>query len=333
MPFSRRYLRRARVFWWLCVVAAWAVLGVLQDSLSGGQVGPGSYVRRPWSEDQDPKIPKPPKNPNVLRASVQDDTEAAWWTPERLQQLLDVPTTTCRRLVSLGGVSRCEDCRTCYKDGNKLTCLDPDVRPRPGQCIVYSMGVGGELSWDRAINEYNCSVYAFDMTLMKWTNAEIAPKLHFLDLGLADYHSDETINMTSADGPGTEWETRKAHFRRLEDIRDILDHSRTTLDVLKLDIEYWEWNVLRGLLSSPSRAKTLESVNQIALEIHLDGLRNASAAERVTEARRVEEVLTALNAHGFHLAHTELNTAQQRYAEVRGVVFPLYRESLFLRRP
>lgn len=46
-------------------------------------------------------------------------------------------------------------------------------------------------------------------------------------------------------------------------------------------------------------------------QIHLDGLRNASAAERVTEARRVEEVLTALHNHGFKLAQTELNTAQQ----------------------
>lgn len=73
--------------------------------------------------------------------------------------------------------------------------------------------------------------------------------------------------MTAADGPGTEWESRKVHFRRLEDIRDILDHTRTTLDVLKMDIEYYEWRVLQDLLSSPSRAKTLESVNQIALEV------------------------------------------------------------------
>lgn len=73
--------------------------------------------------------------------------------------------------------------------------------------------------------------------------------------------------MTSADEPGKAWESRRAHFRTLEEIRDVLDHSRTPLDVLKMDIEYWEWSVLSGLLSSPSRAKTLEGVNQIALEV------------------------------------------------------------------
>lgn len=73
--------------------------------------------------------------------------------------------------------------------------------------------------------------------------------------------------MTSADGPAKKWESRRAHFRKLEEIRDILDHSRTFLNVLKMDIEYWEWSVLSGLLSSPSRAKTLDEVNQIALEV------------------------------------------------------------------
>lgn len=83
--------------------------------------------------------------------------------------------------------------------------------------------------------------------------------------------------MTSADGPGTEWESRRAHFRKLEEIRDILDHSRTPIDVLKMDIEYSEWSVLYGLLSSPSRAKTLDDVNQIALEVCLDDLESLSS--------------------------------------------------------
>ncbi|MPC70118.1 hypothetical protein E2C01_064356 [Portunus trituberculatus] len=197
------------------------------------------------------------------------------------------------------------------------------------------------------MKNFNCSVLAFDMTMMNWTNIQLGTGLHFLDLGLADTNSDfnllfpylhpavvqDTINMTAADGPGVEWEVREAHFRTLDTIREVLDHTRRPIDVLKLDIENWEWKVMGGLLSSPSRAKVLDDVKQIALEIHLDGLKNASAAERVTEARHVEEVLKALHNQGFKLAQTELNTAQQEYGEVRGHVFPLYRESLFLRRP
>lgn len=163
------------------------------------------------------------------------------------------------------------------------------------------------------MNRFNCSVFAFDMTLMSWTNTQLKSGLHFLDIGLADFNSDvsvhifpflphqvtftasrslllaflassatqchflfpylwcaalqDTINMTSADEPGQKWETRKAHFRTLDNIRDLLDHTRRPLDVLKLDIEYWEWSVLGGLLSSPSRARVLDDVKQIALEV------------------------------------------------------------------
>ncbi|XP_063858009.1 uncharacterized protein LOC135099552 [Scylla paramamosain] len=74
---------------------------------------------------------------------------------------------------------------------------DEDVRPRPGHCLIYSVGVGGELSWDYAMKNFNCSVLAFDMTMVNWTNIQLGTGLHFLDLGLADFDSDNTINMTA----------------------------------------------------------------------------------------------------------------------------------------
>lgn len=49
------------------------------------------------------------------------------------------------------------------------------------------------MTWDRAMNKYNCSVYAFDMTLMQWTNTQIEHGLHFLDLGLANFSRDVSV--------------------------------------------------------------------------------------------------------------------------------------------
>ncbi|KAK8747209.1 hypothetical protein OTU49_016682 [Cherax quadricarinatus] len=285
-----------------------------------------------WHDSMDPKLPRPPANPKVDYPKVQDDTEYPTWTPRRLQQLLEEPTTSCRRLTSLGGSYLCEDCHTCQRDGNKYICFDPDVRPVPGNCLVYSFGVGGEMSWDIAMRNLNCSVFAFDMTLMGWGNSMFAEGLHFLDLGLTSFNSDDTINMTAAGNSVQHWESRKAYFRSLETIRDILGHKDRPIDVLKMDIEFMEWKVLVDILSTPEKFTVLQDVRQIALEIHLDGLRNSTAAERVEEARKVEAVLEGLHTHGFHLVHTELNTAQQVHAEIRGQVLPLYRESLFLRR-
>lgn len=56
--------------------------------------------------------------------------------------------------------------------------------------MVYSFGVGGEISWDNAMRVFNCSVYAFDMTLMSWRNSILAENFHFLDIGLSKFDSD-----------------------------------------------------------------------------------------------------------------------------------------------
>ncbi|XP_071539866.1 uncharacterized protein [Panulirus ornatus] len=318
-------------FVWLVM---WAVVGVVQELRRQEEVlGQDSYLLEVWNDWKDPKFPRPPSNPHVNYPALQDDSQDPGWRPGRLRQLLEEPTTTCRRLTNLGGVVRCNDCHTCLMDGNKYICFDPDVRPVPGACLVYAVGVGGEVSWDKAMKVLNCSVFAFDMTLVNWGNTMLSEGLHFLDVGLHKFNSDDTINMTSPDSSRPNWQWRKAHFRTLEAIRDILGHNERPIDVLKLDIEFMEWDVLGDILSSPEKSRVLNDVRQIALEIHLDGLRNASAWQRVLEGRRVEAVLEGLHSHGFHMAHSELNTAQQVYAEVRGQVLPLYRESLFLRRP
>lgn len=71
MQLLRRRLRQTRIFWCLSVVAVWAIVGVLNDSRSRDLVRPRNYLSRPWSEEQDPKIPQPPKHPRVIRPSVQ----------------------------------------------------------------------------------------------------------------------------------------------------------------------------------------------------------------------------------------------------------------------
>ncbi|KAG7160977.1 Methyltransferase-like protein 24-like 3 [Homarus americanus] len=309
----------------MCLVM-WAVLGLVQEQQKA-VMSQESYLQVAWHNSMDTKLPLPETNPEVIHPDIQDDTEYPEWSPRRLQQLLESPTTFCRRLTNLGGKIRCKDCHTCVIDGNKYICFDPDVRPVPGNCLVYSFGVGNEMSFDSAMLHLNCSIFAFDMTLMNSSNSMIAEGLHFLDLGIASINSDVT------GGDKTQWESRNAHFRTLEVIRDILGHKNRPIDILKLDIENMEWKVLGDILSTPEKSRVIQDVRQIALEIHLDGLRNSTAWERVVAAREMEDVLERLHSHGFHLVHTELNTAHQVYAEVRGQVLPLYRESLFIRRP
>ncbi|KAK4310583.1 hypothetical protein Pmani_017839, partial [Petrolisthes manimaculis] len=92
------------------------------------KVEEGSYLVRRWSDDLDPKLPQTTLTQQTIRyASIQEDPPNDPWTPTHLSQLLNTPTSTCRRLASLGGRLWCGDCHTCLIDGNKYTCFDPDV--------------------------------------------------------------------------------------------------------------------------------------------------------------------------------------------------------------
>lgn len=50
-------------------------------------------------------------------------------------------------------------------DGQKAVCLDKDVAPRPGKCLVYSFGINFEWSFDEEMESYGCHVYSFDPTM------------------------------------------------------------------------------------------------------------------------------------------------------------------------
>lgn len=329
---------RARIPNYLCskigislFFGVWLTVGVLQVMLLDGQEEI-FYVWRPWEDWMDTRMFRLPPNPNVTYAEIKDDTEYPDWDPGHLQKLLESPTTRCRHLTNLGGGISCKNCHTCQRDGNKYICFDEDVRPVPGDCLIYSFGVGGDTSWDQAMMKYNCNIYAFDMTT-KWDNVVFNENFHFLNIGLYHQDVDANLNMSSDDLGFTSYEMRQVAFRRLVSIRDILGHKDRPIDVLKMDVEFAEWQVFEEIFGSPESAKVLDDVKQIALEIHLDDFKNSSMADRVAGGRRVEKVLQNLYDYGFHMVHTELNTAFQVHAEVRGQVVPLFRESLFIHRP
>ncbi|KAF2356215.1 hypothetical protein FHG87_013025 [Trinorchestia longiramus] len=60
-------------------------------------------------------------------------------------------------MVRIGG-SYC----TLRPEAEKVVCFDPDLKPQVDDCLVYSFGVGHELSFDMAIADYGCDVFAFD---------------------------------------------------------------------------------------------------------------------------------------------------------------------------
>jgi FkbM family methyltransferase len=134
--------------------------------------------------------------------------------------------------------------------------------------IVYSLGVGEDVSWDVAlIEKYGCNVYAFDPTpsSIQWIERQTLPEqFHFYPYGVLDFDGTAVFNAKGKQGnnnlsvnmfTGT---ALRLPVKRLATIMRELGHDH--IDVLKMDIEGSEYAVIRDIRGIP--------VKQILVEMH-----------------------------------------------------------------
>lgn len=205
------------------------------------------------------------------------------WSVDRVEDLtLDqiieyvewTNSTSCRLTHDFGGHVHKEGV-----NGQKAVCLDPLVRPeKDSECLVYSFGINNDWTFDEAIEQMGCRVYAFDPS-MNVENHDHKAKIHFYNLGLGDrderWNKDSNMNWT---------------MKSLDSIyHNLLQHDGRIIDYLKIDIQHSEWIVLPQILSSGM----MDRVRQLALDVHLP--------ERggLDEFRRRVGILKSLEDYGL----------------------------------
>jgi FkbM family methyltransferase len=131
--------------------------------------------------------------------------------------------------------------------------------------IAYSFGVGEDASFDlELIRSFGCEVYAFDPTprSIAWVAASIRdPHFHFSPVGIAA--TDGSVQVGRPANPEHVSHYKPAHratgaaalstefpVKRYETIRRELGHDR--VDILKLDVEGFEFEVIPDLVRSPA---------------------------------------------------------------------------------
>jgi hypothetical protein len=191
----------------------------------------------------------------------------------------------CHRPVRLGTTA----------DGGWSICLDgllPKLRSHQlasqgsgnaAECLVYAFGVGNppETSFDFAIEALGCSVFMFDPTIGR-PRQDLSPNLHFRPIGI---------------GVRDESRSNVFEFRTLDSIAELLGHTNSIIDVLKIDVEGDEWKVLPTLFAS----KWLKQgkVRQLVLEVHF-------RPHRVDVSEDISSLIQ-LNDLGYHLWNREEN--------------------------
>ena len=173
------------------------------------------------------------------------------------------------------------------------------------ESIVYSIGVGEDASWDLAvIAEYGCTIHAFDPTpkSIAWVaGGKLPEKFVFAPVGVAEVdgeaaffppENNEHVSFSSQPIRDRDVAPISAQVRRISTLMAERDHH--TLDVLKLDIEGFEYSVIRDMLASEIRPR------QLLVEFHhrMYGFDDAETLEIVARIRAAGYQLFYVSAGG-----------------------------------
>ncbi|XP_033743425.1 methyltransferase-like protein 24 [Pecten maximus] len=196
------------------------------------------------------------------------------------------------------------------KDGGWDVCLDEDLVQK-GHCLVYSFGIDFEFSFDDGISEeWGCMVHSFDPS-MNTDSHRRSPKVYFHNLGLSNFN-------------GT---TPEANWKMLtfQGIRQELNHQNIIPDIIKMDIEDWEWHVIPEMLTS----KALTGVKQFLVEFHFSNIPEAD-----TEGFWISKffLLKELYAMGFRMTWITRNLLNVWQSRVTGKDIIGCFEVTFIRR-
>jgi len=176
-----------------------------------------------------------------------------------------------------------------------------------GGALLYSFGVGEDISWDLAmIEEFGVTIHAFDPTPRSaaFVKRQKLPKQFvFHDYGIADYdgvarfyppENSEWVSHTLLERKATANKAIEVPVRRLESIMSSLGHRK--VDLIKMDIEGAEYAVLQDILACETPAG---GAGQLLVEFH-----HRFTGKGVAQTRAS---LLALEQKGFNSFHISAN--------------------------
>jgi len=123
---------------------------------------------------------------------------------------------------------------------------------------VYSFGVGDNISWDlNVIWQYKSIVYAYDPTprSVEWIEKQNLPdEFKFIKIGISNHNGEEFFSFPKDDRHVSFKKNIQSEYKSTSFQVSTLDvlmkkNGHQSIDLLKLDIEGFEYNVIEDIIS------------------------------------------------------------------------------------
>ncbi|KAL5313653.1 hypothetical protein ACEPPN_018074 [Leptodophora sp. 'Broadleaf-Isolate-01'] len=202
-------------------------------------------------------------------------------------------------------------------DGGKWVCGMSKYEKNTRPCIIYSFGVQNESSFEEEMLERtNCEIWGYDFSVEAFGPAiqsTYSGRTHFLKAGIA----------------GTTDPSQDPPFYTIQDL--MAKNGHTYIDILKIDIEYAEFEALTSFDKHTSGSGEEYPIGQMLIEIHLFN-RGKTLLEFITwwealELRGWRPAWTEPNLLAVTLSLEDKNPRLAEYSlvNVKGRQNPLFR--------